>query len=171
MIRLTFVYILYSLLIVCMYKKHTKVISVSLLYKFCIVCTLFVASYVQKTYKSRFGQLVVQVLYSFYNVCMYKKHTFQVSRRFWSKLCTSFVHFVQFLYYMQLCRNVMMQRTFIIIQNFDLYDLCIQNVYKFSALYNFCIHYVQFLYKFFGKFFNMQLNNQIIISFFYKNFL
>ena len=44
MIRLTFVYILYSLYIVCMYKKHTKVVSVSLLYKFCIVCTLFVCT-------------------------------------------------------------------------------------------------------------------------------
>ena len=49
MIRLTFVYILYSLYIVCMYKKHTKVVSVSLLYKFCIVCTLFV--YTKNTQK------------------------------------------------------------------------------------------------------------------------
>ena len=49
MIQLTFVYILYSLYIVCMYKKHTKVVSVSLLYKFCIVCTLFVCSYKKHT--------------------------------------------------------------------------------------------------------------------------
>ena len=42
MIQLTFVYILYSLQFVCLYKKHTKVVSVSQLYRFCIVCTLFV---------------------------------------------------------------------------------------------------------------------------------
>ena len=42
MIQLTFVYILYSLHIVCMYKKHRKTVSVSYLYRFSIVCTLFV---------------------------------------------------------------------------------------------------------------------------------
>ena len=50
MIQLTFVYILYSLYIVCMFKKHMKAVSVSLLYRFCIVCTL----HVQKTYVSSF---------------------------------------------------------------------------------------------------------------------
>ena len=52
MIRLTFVYILYSLHIVCIYKEHTKAVSVSWLYRFCMVCTLFV---VQNTYKGHFS--------------------------------------------------------------------------------------------------------------------
>ena len=41
--------------------------------------------------------------------------------------------------------------TFIIIQNFDFSNFCIENIYKFSALYNFCIHIVQSLYKYFAK--------------------
>ena len=105
--------------------------------------------YAQKTCKSHFSQLLVQVLHSLYNVCMYKKHTFQVLSHFWSKLCTRFGHFVHYLY---ICRNVMqLFCTFIIIQSFYLYNHCIQNIYKFSVLYNVCIHYVQFLYKIFGK--------------------
>ena len=44
MIRLTFVFILYSLYIACMYKKHTKAVSVSYLNRFCLVCTLFVCT-------------------------------------------------------------------------------------------------------------------------------
>ena len=52
MIWLTFVYILYSLYIVFMYKKHAKALSVSLLCRFC---------------------------YSLYITCMYKKHTKAVS--------------------------------------------------------------------------------------------
>ena len=44
MIRLIFVYILYSLYIVYMYKKHTKAVSVSLFDRFYIVCTLFVCT-------------------------------------------------------------------------------------------------------------------------------
>ena len=146
--RLTFVYILYSLNIVCMYKKHTKVVSVSLLCKFCIVCTLFVCTkniqnpfqlarcisfvqfeqylYVQKTYISSFKPFLVQTLYKF---------------------CT----FCKFFVYMQKCDVAFLYIPHIIIQNFDLYNFCIQNIYKFSALYNFCIHYVQFLQKYFGK--------------------
>ena len=159
MIRLTFAYILYSLHIVCIYKKHTKAVSVSQLYRFCMVCTLFV---VQKTYEGHFSQLVVQILYGLYIICstknirrpfqlascidfvqfahivrMYKKRTFQVSSRFQSDLCASFVQFVQFLY---ICKNLMyIFCIFIIIQNIDLYNLCIQNIYKLSVLYNFCI--------------------------------
>ena len=54
----------------------------------------------------------------------YKKHTFQVSSRFQLKLCTSFVQFVHFLY---ICRNSMyMFCSIIIIENFDLYNRCIQ---------------------------------------------
>ena len=117
------VQVLYSLYIICMYKKHTKAVSVS--------------------------YLVVQVLYSLRIVCMYKKYTFQIASRFWSKLCTCFVQFVHFFY---ICRNVMfIFCTFIIIQNFDLYNLCIQNIYKFSVLYNFCIRFVQFLCILFGN--------------------
>ena len=44
MIPLTFVYILYSLYIVFMYKNHAKAVSFSLLYVFCIVCTLLVCT-------------------------------------------------------------------------------------------------------------------------------
>ena len=52
MIQLKFFYILYSLYIVCIYKKHTKVVSVSLLYRFCIVCTLFVCTKnIQKSFQ------------------------------------------------------------------------------------------------------------------------
>ena len=117
MIQLTFVYVLYSLCIVSVYKKHTKAVSGC-----CLNCIGFVL-FVQKT--------------------------FQVWSRFWSELCTSFVVCIFFLY---ICRNLMyISCTFIIIQSFDLYDLCIQNIYKFSVLYNFGIHFVQFLYKFFGK--------------------
>ena len=94
------------------------------MYKFCVVCTLFICT---KTYKDRFSQLVLQVLYNMYIICMYKKHTktFSVSQlsRFWI-VCTLFL---------------------------DFYNLCMQNIYKVSVLYNFCIHFVQFLYKFYGK--------------------
>ena len=100
MIQLTFVYILYSLYVVCIYKKHTKTVSVS--------------------------QLYLQVLYSLYIICMYKKHTFQVSSCFQSELCTSFVQFVHCLY---ICSSLMyIFCTFIIIENFDLYSLCTQNI-------------------------------------------
>ena len=118
--------------------------------------------YIQKTYKGCFSQLVVQILYGLYIICstknirrpfqlascidfvqfahivrMYKKRTFQVSSRFQSDLCASFVQFVQFLY---ICKNLMyIFCIFIIIQNIDLYNLCIQNIYKLSVLYNFCI--------------------------------
>ena len=107
--------------------------------------------YVQKTdiYKGHFSQLVPQILYSLYIVCMYKKHTFQVSSCFQTELCTSFIQFVHFI---DTCRNLMcITCTFIIVQNFDLYNLCIQNIYKFIALYNFCMHFLQFLYKSFGR--------------------
>ena len=71
--------------------------------------------------------------------------------------------------------------TFIIIQNFDLHDLCIQNIYKLSVLYNFCIHIAQFMYKFFGKGFillswstlNVAISKCIVFlfCFFYFNWL
>ena len=135
MIRLTFAYILYSLHIVCIYKKHTKAVSVSQLYRFCMVCTLFV---VQKNIRRPF-QLAscIDFVQFAHIVRMYKKRTFQVSSRFQSDLCASFVQFVQFLY---ICKNLMyIFCIFIIIQNIDLYNLCIQNIYKLSVLYNFCI--------------------------------
>ena len=110
---------------------------------FYIVCALFLCTKnIQRLFQV--AAWIVLVLY-----CLYKKQTFQVWSRFWSELCTSFVVCIFFLY---ICRNLMyISCTFIIIQSFDLYDLCIQNIYKFSVLYNFGIHFVQFLYKFFGK--------------------
>ena len=85
---------------------------------FCTDFVQFVNCVLQKTYKGSLSQLVVQVLYSFYIVCMYiqktqvhrqfhlpsqlcmvcsyivctyKKHTFQLSSSFQFALCTSFV--------------------------------------------------------------------------------
>ena len=59
-----------------------------------------------------------------YATVWYKKHTFQASIRFQLELCTSFVQFVHFLY---ICRNSMyMFCSIIIIENFDLYNRCIQ---------------------------------------------
>ena len=157
MIQLTFVYFLCSLYIVYMYKKHTKTISVSQLYRFCIVGTLFVCTkniqrlfqqgrcigfvqfvhyfYIQKTYKGCFSQLVVQVLYSLYFVCTKNIHfKFQVIFS---------LNFLQVLY------SLYIFCAFIIIQNFDLYNFYMQNIYKVSVLYKYCIHFIQFLYNFF----------------------
>ena len=101
MIPLTFAYILYSLYIVCMYKKHTKVVSVSLLYKFCIVYTLFVCTKnIQKLF-----QLGSCISFVQFVQCLYVQKTYISSfKPFMTELCTSFVHFVHFLY---MCRNLM----------------------------------------------------------------
>ena len=94
-------------------QKHTKTFSISQLYRFCIVCTLFICT---------------------------KNHLFQVSSCFQSELGTSFVRFVHFL---SLCSSLMyIFCTFIIIQNFDLNNLCIPNIYKVSVLYRFCTNFL-----------------------------
>ena len=125
MIRLTLAYILYSLLILCMYKKTQRLFKL--------------ASFIG------FLQFV-RIVYFF---CMYKKHLFQVSSCFQFGLCASFVQLTHFSY---ICRSLIyIYCTFIIIKIFDLLNLCIQNMYKFSVLYNFCTHFVYFVYRFFGK--------------------
>ena len=97
MIRLTFVYILYSqFVIVCMYKKHTKVVSVSQLYRFCIVCSYLNYLYVQETYKGVSVQLALACqlqlgfIYSLYIMC--KKHL--KFRSYKSFVATVFTFFV-----------------------------------------------------------------------------
>ena len=142
MVQLTFACSLYSWCIVLCTKNIHKPFKLAN----CIDFVQFVHYlYVQKTYKGRLSQLDVQDLYGLCIICMHKKHTFQVSSRFQSKLCTSFVQFVQFLY---IYRNSMyIFRTFIIKQNFDLYNLCVQNIQKLSVF----IICVNILYSFFGK--------------------
>ena len=100
MIWLTFIYILYRLYLVCIYKKHEKAISVSLLYRLCIFFTLFVCTKnIHIKFQVAFSWNFVQVLYSF-------------------------VHF------WYICRNLMfIAFTIIIIQNFDLYNFYIHKIY------------------------------------------
>ena len=120
MIRLTLAYILYSLLILCMYKKTQRLFKLASFIGF------------------------LQVVHF-----LYVQKTFQVSSCFQFGLCASFVQLVHFLY---ICRSLIyIYCTFIIIKIFDLLNLCIQNMYKFSVLYNFCTHFVYFVYRFFGK--------------------
>lgn len=102
-ILLLFIYILYSLSIVFIYKKHAKTVLVSQLYRFCIVCTLFVFA---KNIHFKFQALSV-------------------------------------------CTLKYISSAFIITPNVDLYNLCIQNICKFSALYDFSIHFL-WLCKFFS---------------------
>ena len=96
MIQLTFVYILYSLYIVCMYKKyaklfqlascivfnslyiicmykkHTKAILVSQLYRYCILCTLFVGTEnIHFKFQAIFSLNCVQILYNLYIFSIY----------------------------------------------------------------------------------------------------
>ena len=118
---------LYRFCIVCsyiifMYIKQKKAVSVSQFYRFCIAYTMFVCTKnILFNFQAVFSLNFVQVLYSLYI----------------------------FLY---ICRNLMyIFCTFIIIQNFDLCNLCIKNIYKFSVLHSFCIHFVQFMYKYLGK--------------------
>ena len=74
----------------------------------------------------------VNIFYSFCIVCMHKKHTFQVSSRFY------FEHFNYIFAYN--VRNLMyISCTFIIIKIFGLYKLCIQNIYANLVL---CIIFV-----------------------------
>ena len=108
--------ILSSLYIICMYKKHAKVVSVSQLYRFCIVCTLFACT---KNIHFKFQVVfILNISPVFYILYMYRK--------------------LMYIF----C-------AIIIKQYFDLYNLCIQNIYKLSFLYNFCIHFVKFLHNFF----------------------
>lgn len=101
--------------------------------------------YIQKTCKDSFSQLVVQILYSVYIVCICKKHTFQVSSPF-----SLHLRFVQLVHFLCIVRNLKyISSAFIITPNVDLYNLCIQNICKFSALYDFSIHFLQ-LCKFFS---------------------
>ena len=77
-------------------------------------------------------------VYILYSLCILFVHTKSINFKFQAVL--SFVQFVHFLY---IYRNLMyIFCTFIIIQNFDLYNLCIQNIYKFSVSCNFCIDFV-----------------------------
>ena len=153
MIQLTFVYFLCSLYIVYMYKKHTKTISVSQLYRFCIVGTLFVCTkniqrlfqqgrcigfvqfvhyfYIQKTYKGCFSQLVVQVLYSLYFVCTKNIHfKFQVifSLSFVQVLYSLYIFVHSLSYKILIC-------TIFICKIYTKLVFCINNVY---ILYSFC---------------------------------
>ena len=88
MTRLTFVYVLYSLYIVCMYKKHSKAVSFSYsqFSRFCIVCSqlhYFCICYVQKniqhqlhSYLGRFSQLVVTIGFVQFVHCLYVQKTY-----------------------------------------------------------------------------------------------
>ena len=131
-IQKTYISSIYDLINICIHflqfihrlyaQKTYKGCSVSSFYRFCIVCTLFVCT----ENIQRLFQLTICIGFVQFVHCRYKKHTFQVSSRFQFKLWTSFVHSVHFLY---ICRNVMyIFCTFIIIQSFDLYNLCIQNI-------------------------------------------
>ena len=141
-----FVQFVHCLYVQKTYKGCFSQLVVSVLYSLYIIC-----SYVQKTYKSRFSQLVVQVFYSLYNGSMYKKHTFQVSSRFWSKLCASFVYFVHFLY---ICRNVMYSFFVhslsykILICTIFLYKIHTNIVFYIIfvyIMYNFCTNFLVFV--------------------------
>ena len=63
-----------------------------------------------------------------------------------SKECRGFIYkkvsIVFSLNFVQVLYSLYIFCTFIIIQNFDLCNLCIQNIYKVCVLYNFCIHFV-----------------------------
>ena len=105
MIRLTFVYILYSqFVIVCMYKKHTKVVSVSQLYRFCIVCSYLNYLYVQETYKGCFSlaSTGVLVIARFYIQLVYHvQETFKVSQL--QKFCS----YSFYIFCISMCRSLM----------------------------------------------------------------
>ena len=82
----------------------------------------------------------VYILYSLYIICVYEN----IQRPYQFASCIGFVQCVHYLHIFCI---------FIIISLSLSYQcgLCIQSIYKFSALYNFDIHFVQFLYNFFGK--------------------
>ena len=104
-IRLTFVYILYSqFVIVCMYKKHTKVVSVSQLYRFCIVCSYLNYLFVQETYKRCFSlaSTGVLVIARFYIQLVYHvQETFKVSQL--QKFCS----YSFYIFCISMCRSLM----------------------------------------------------------------
>ena len=83
----------------------------------------------------------VYILHSLYIVCMYKKHTFQVSSRFQSELFTCFVDFVHFLY---ICRNFM----YIFLYSLS-HKMLICNIFVYKICTNlmFFITFVQILYS------------------------
>ena len=147
---------------ICIHKTY---ISRSI-YDFINICIHFVqfihCLYVRKIYKDRFSQLVIQIFYSLYYIIVCTKN---MQRPFQLASCIGFAQSVHYLYvqknmhlkfqvvfglklykFCTVCTFfVYMQEfdvhfcTFIIKENFDLYNLCIQNIYKLSVLYNFCI--------------------------------
>ena len=132
----------------CIYKNHTSVAEYMIQLTFVAIRFIQFVHMYKKHAKAVSGCYFncIGFVYTVCTVCLYKKQTFQVWSRFWSELCTSFIQFRIFFF----CIDVGIWY-FFIIQSFDLYNLCIQNMYKFNVLYNFGIHFVQFLYKFFGK--------------------
>ena len=123
--------------IFCIYKKYTSAAAymIRVTYTFCIVCIYCVCT--KSKHIQRFFQLDSCIRIGFF-----KKHTFQVSSRFYlkSELCTSFVQLLRFLY---ICRNLMyMFWTFIILRNFDLY-----NLYKIYTILVLCIICIIFFDK------------------------
>ena len=96
---LTFVYILYSLHIVFIYKKPTRAVSVSQLYRFCIACASFVCA------RNIHRQFLLASCISFAQFvhCLYIQKTYISIFRLFSA-CTLY-KFVQFVHF--LCRNLM----------------------------------------------------------------
>ena len=84
-------------------------------------------------------------------LCVYTKNIYFKFQAVFSLNCMC-ASFAPFLY---ICRNLIYIFCIFIINKIliilKFWDLCIQNIYKFSVLYNFCVHFVWFLYKFFGK--------------------
>lgn len=84
--------------------------------------------------------------------CMYKKYTLQVLSYFQFALSkwfyTSFVQSKCVLYNIGIRCTFLISCTFIVIWNFVLYKLCMQDIYKFSVLifvymlYRFCTYFV-----------------------------
>ena len=118
-------------------------------YTFYIVCALFLCTKnIQRLFQV--ATLIVLVLYSLYSLFVQKTNISSLKPFLVWTLYKFYTVCIFFFLYR--CRNLMyISCTFIIIKSFDLYNLCIQNMYKFNVLYNFGIHFVQFLYKFFGK--------------------
>ena len=70
-------------------------------------------------------------------------YTKSIHFKFQAAFSLNFVQVLYSIHIVVLCGNLMyMFCAFIILQNFDLCNLCIQNIYKLSVWYNFCIHFV-----------------------------
>ena len=99
MIQLTFVFILYGLYISYIYKKRRKAVSLSFLYFFCIVFTLFVfTNIIQKLFQLSSCIVFIQFVH-----CLHV-YTININLKFVAVFGLNFIQFCTvstFLVYMQ----------------------------------------------------------------------